>query len=138
MEALQDIVYIWLPPGINFEYHLKVLILPRWGIFCLPLTHRDKILQKIKPVASHILHHTSKFLQISSDQNSFSLQQFIKINPKESCKKKYENYWIFPLNFDVKSKISQTNHFVAKQGNFLKVRFYSKIQKKSKPLVCFF
>ena len=37
----------------------KGLRLPRWGIFGLPLTHRVKILQKIKSGTSRITPHTS-------------------------------------------------------------------------------
>ena len=57
---MQDIVYIGLPPGINFGKWFKEPKLPRCGIFGLPLTHRVKILQKIKSGTSHITHHTSQ------------------------------------------------------------------------------
>ena len=44
------------PPNRRKPKGLKLL---RWGIFGLPLTHRVKILQKIKSGTSHITHHTS-------------------------------------------------------------------------------
>ena len=61
-EALQDIVYIRLPPGINFGISLKGQKSLRWGVFGLPLTHRVKILQKnrvwnLTHHASHITYH---------------------------------------------------------------------------------
>ena len=57
--------------------------LPRWGIFGLPLTHRVKILQKIKSGTSHITHHKSHIafelvgLQNIRDKRSCAIQQFI-------------------------------------------------------------
>ena len=51
-EALQVIVYIWLPTGINFEITLKGLNYPDG----LPLTQNPT---KIKSGTSHIMHQTS-------------------------------------------------------------------------------
>ena len=65
-EALQDIVYIRLPPGINFGISLKCQKSLRWGIFGLLLTHRVKIFKRIKSGTSHITHHTSRITHHTS------------------------------------------------------------------------
>ena len=81
--------YIRLPPGIHFGISLKGLKLPRLDILGLPLTHRVKILQKIKFGTSHIPHHTSpiayEFVSLKkiSDQNICAVQQLIKTDHKK-------------------------------------------------------
>ena len=62
------------------------------------------------------MHHTSHHI---SDQNSCALQQFIKADLKEVCEIFVnENDRIDNMNVDVKSQISQTNHFMVKRGTF--------------------
>ena len=51
----------------TLEYPSKGLNLPRWGIFGLPLTQRDKILRKKAwHITHHTLHITQHILQINS------------------------------------------------------------------------
>ena len=57
-EALQDIVDIQLPPGINFGISLERSEITLRGIFGLLLIHRVKILQQQNKLGtSHITHH---------------------------------------------------------------------------------
>ena len=131
-------MYIQLPPGIKRS---------QMGIVGLPLTHRVKILQKIKSGTSHILHHTShitycrgicKFYKIVVIKIVVPFNNLLKLILRKVVKYfLYENYRIFNTNVSVKSRISQANHFTAKQGTFLKVRFSSKIEKKVKFMTFF-
>ena len=58
-EALQDTVYIPLPPGINFGLSYQRSEITKMWFFGLPLSPRVNILQKIQSETSHIMHHTS-------------------------------------------------------------------------------
>ena len=81
--------------GSILEYHLKGQKSLRWGVFGLPLTHRVRILQKIKSGTSHITHYTSnityyigmcKFYKISLINTvvtfNNSLKQILKTSDK--------------------------------------------------------
>ena len=127
--------YIWLPPGIN--YHSKGLKLSRWGIFGLPLTHIIKILQKVKSGTSHIMHHTSDItycIWIGKFYKILVIKIVVPFNSSfKLILKKFVNYFFYYYyridnkTMHVKSKISQTNHFMVKQGTFWKVKFSTKI-----------
>ena len=84
------------------EVSTGMVALIQMGYFWSPLTHRVKILQKIKSATSQIMHHTSHIMHINlevilniNDQNSCALKQLIKTNRKKVCKAFfYENYQI--------------------------------------------
>ena len=85
------------------------------------------------PVESRSLKKSSlnQVLQNSSDKNSYALQHLIKTNPKKCCKIiVYEKYRTFDINVYAKSKINQTNHFMAKRGIFRFFYFLSKSDVK--------
>ena len=113
---------------------LKGLKLPRWGICCLPLTHRVKMLQKNKSWTSHIMHYTSQITYCIWISKFYKILVIKRVGPLNSIKlipKKFvkyffdKNYWIDNTNVYVKSNIFQTNHFKVKRGTFRKVRLAS-------------
>ena len=70
-EALQDIVYIRLPTGINFGISSKGSEITRWDILILLFTHSVEILHKIESEASHIMlptwHISYEFVSIKKN-----------------------------------------------------------------------
>ena len=50
-------VLVVIPTAVIYGFEANVF--PIFNIFAIPLTHRDRILQKIKSGSSHITYHTS-------------------------------------------------------------------------------
>ena len=108
------------------------------GMFLVfPWLIESRSYKKIKSGTSHILHHRSqitycigicKFYKIVVIKIIVPFNNLFKLILKKVVK--YFSMEIFNINVYVKSKISQINHFTAKQGTFWKVRFSSKIKKK--------
>ena len=86
-EALQDIVYIQLPPGINFGISLKRSEITQNGYFWWsPLNSQSQDFTKKSSLQHHISFITHHILQNNNDQNGCALQQLNKTIPKEVCK----------------------------------------------------
>ena len=103
-EALQNIVNLQLPPGINFGILLKRSEITQIGYLWSDITH----------------HIWNEFISLQSIiyQNRWALQQFIKADPKEICDIFFDpNYQIDNIN-NIKPKIRQSNHITVKRGTF--------------------